>query len=433
MVDAAEPLNRALILWVVCELAPEAQVGGLGDVARTLPPLLRDAGLDVRVCVPKHRAFKKKPAVEGHVYYIDRPELFDRDGVYGSADDDAYRFGVFAQEAVVLAKRLGATVLHALDWQTAFVPVIATVPTIFTVHNVAYQGVVDSGVIPALGLPWSVAGDDGLGFGWQKVNLLKGGVLAADLVTTVSETHAKDIQTPEGGFGLHAAFAARAAEGALHGIMNGIDTRLWDPGAVTPGWKLEHRRALAEQFALSDRPLLVSIGRLTEQKGIDVLIAAAREPSFSFDLFVLGTGDAALQTELQALAAERPDRVRVAIAFDEALSRRALLAGDFFVMPSRFEPAGLAQLQAQRFGAVPIVRRTGGLAESVIDMGDPGGNGICFADASVASLSHALGRARALWDDRSKYAALQSAAMAAKVDWRERVPKYLELYARAAG
>jgi starch synthase len=412
MVDAAEPV----VLWIVSELGPDAQVGGLGDVARTLPPLLREAGVDVRVCVPKYRVFKKKPAREGHIYYLDLPELFDRDYIYGSAADDAYRFGVFAKAAVALGKEIGATILHAHDWQAGFAPVFAKgsgMRTIFTVHNVAYQGVVGSGVIPTLGLPWDVAQDDGYGAGWQMVNLLKGAVRFADTITTVSETHARDIQTPEGGFGLHQVFAARKTD--LVGIMNGIDTVVWDPSK-------EPKRPERS------RPLLASIGRLAEQKGIDLLIEAAKREDFDFDLFVIGKGEAHLEAALQKLAAERPDRVQVAIVYDEQLTRKTFASADFFVMPSRFEPAGLAQLQAQRYGAIPIVRRTGGLGESVTDMGDPGGNGICFSDPTVPSLAHALSRARALFADRPALLRLRDAAMRAKVDWRDRLPKYVNLY-----
>jgi starch synthase len=408
MVHAAKPL----VLWVVAELGPHAQVGGLGDVARTLPPLLREAGLDVRVCVPKYRVFRDRPDVDGHIYYIDKPELFDRPGIYGEIQDDAYRFGVFAREAAALGERLGATVLHAHDWQTAFVTVFAKVPTVFTVHNVAYQGFVRSDVIPALGLPWSVASDDGFGAGWQAVNLLKGAVLRATKVSTVSVTHARDIQTPEGGFGLHQVFASRSKD--LVGIMNGIDTRVWDPSTEAPRPERE-------------RPLFVSIGRLTEQKGIDLLIDVASDEDI--DLVVVGKGDPGLEQQLRALAATHPNRIKVEIVYDEALTRRLYASADFFVMPSRFEPAGLAQLQAQHYGAIPIVRRTGGLAESVIDMGDLGGNGICFSDATAASLRHAIGRARALYADKAALSSLRASARAAKVDWHARLPAYLSLYA----
>ncbi len=455
MVDAVEPL-----MWVTGELGPEAQVGGLGEVSRALPALLTRAGLDVRVAVPGHRALPRGALVReidvlDHRFSVEQVEhagvptyvlrcdpLFNLAEIYGDVVHDAFRFGVFSRAAVLLAETLGVRILHAHDWQTGLVPVFARhfalrARSVFTVHNAAYQGVVPSQLVPDLGLPWSVATEHGLGFGWQQINLLKGGTLAADLVTTVSKTHAWEITQPEHGFGLHEVFAA--CHSRLVGISNGIDAESWDPAkdaalaarVPDPAWKAKNKQALREklQWPASERPLLCSIGRLVEQKGIDLLVASAYELA-DFDLLVIGKGDPRLERELGALQRARPERVRSVLAYDDALSRLALGAADFFVMPSRFEPAGLAQRQAQRYGAIPIVRRTGGLVDTVVDMGEHGGNGICFADASLPSLSHALERALDVWSRPSAFAALRAAAMKTPVSWGDRIPSYLELYRR---
>lgn len=467
MVDAAQPLSTPVspgtILWIAAEIGPEAQVGGLGEVARTLPSLLRASGLDVRLCVPQHRALLQ--ASKAHhstldvlgrrfmvglgsrdsvpTYYMRCDELFDRSSVYGTIEDDAFRFSVFSKASVELAKQLGVSIVHAHDWQTALAPVLtkgSQLRSVLTVHNVAYQGVVSSTLIPALGLPWYTASEDGLGFGWQVINLLKGGVLAADLVTTVSKQHASDITTVEGGFGLHSVFTKRRSQ--LVGIMNGIDTVSWNP-STDPAlfstldnshmdvaqWKQSNRVALSQSLSwpLSQRPLITSIGRLVEQKGIDLLIDAAWQRA-DLDLLVIGVGEEGLQRRLHELQSAHPARVRVQLTYNEALSRRALAASDFFVMPSRFEPGGLAQLQALRYGAIPIVRRTGGLAESVTDMGEHGGNGICFSDASASSLSHALARAVELAGNANALSLVRAAALASNVGWQVSVPHYVALY-----
>jgi starch synthase len=445
------------ILWVAAELGPEAQAGGLGEVVRALPPLLRQAGLDVRVCVPLHPGLASAPKefrfaldLLGHhlsihegphagvpTYYIACDALFARASIYGEPGDDAYRYSVFARAAVEIGERIGAAAWHAHDWHTALVPVFAPAArTALTIHNVSYQGVVSSALVPALGLPWSVATEAGMGFGWQVVNLLKGGANAATLLSTVSETHAHDIATPEGGFGLHAIFARRRHE--LVGIMNGIDTVSWDPATdlalahafASPEGKLANRTAMRLALGLheSERPLFVSIGRLVWQKGIDLLCEAARH--VPIELVIIGKGEAGVESEALALVRDFPERVRARITYDDALSRRLLAAADFFVMPSRFEPGGLAQLQAQRYGALPVVRRTGGLAESVIDAEQTGGNGVSFPDASVASLSEALTRSLALFSDRLHFTAVRARAFSARVDWRDRIPMYENFYKR---
>ena len=441
-------------------MGPEAQAGGLGEVVRALPPLLRTHGLDVAVCVPLHRALSSAPraplfALElyGHhlavsegerngvpTLYVECAELFDRAAIYGDLGDDAYRYSVFARAAVAIAQRLSVRALHAHDWHTALAPVFARafapeLRTALTIHNVSYQGVVGSELVPALGLPWSVATEDGMGFGWQRVNLLKGGANAATLLSTVSATHARDITTSAGGFGLDAVFARR--RGDLVGIMNGIDTVSWNPAHdaalqrcfSTPDGKAANRTAMLTQLDLAAQgPLFVSVGRLVWQKGIDLLCAAAREVPIT--LVIVGQGDGAIEAQAAALARDFSDRIRVHLTYDDALTRRLLAAADFFVMPSRFEPGGLAQLQAQRYGAVPIVRRTGGLAESVIDADEAEGNGLCFDEADAAGVAAALRRAQALFADHTRFAAVRARAFAAQVDWADRLPMYEKFYTR---
>lgn len=453
-------VQTARILWIAAELGPEAQAGGLGEVVRALPPLLRQNGLDIAVCVPLHRALAQVARqyrfvfdVCGHrllvsegerkgvpTFYVECAELFDRAAIYGDPRDDAYRYGVFSRVAVEVGQQLGARALHAHDWHTALVPVLAglhapSLRTALTIHNVSYQGVVGSELVPALGLPWSVATEDGMGFGWQRVNLLKGGANAATLLSTVSETHAHDMTTSEGGFGLHEIFARRRAD--LVGIMNGIDTAAWNPATdpalahafSSPEGKTENRAAMLRELGLAcEGALFVSVGRLVWQKGIDLLCQAARDVPVT--LVIVGQGDAAVQAQAASLARDFPERVRAHFTYDDALTRRLLAAADFFVMPSRFEPGGLAQLQAQRYGAVPIVRRTGGLAESVVDAASSGGNGLCFDDESVAGVSAALQRARTFFADRLHFTAVRARAFVASVDWRDRLPMYEKFYTR---
>lgn len=470
MVDAAESMNakrKRHVLWVAVELGPEAQAGGLGEVTRALPPRLAQAGWKVSLCVPHHRGLRAvsmqrhgELLVAGHHFTLSKFErngvdhyafrcetLFDRPSIYASTDDDAYRYSVFTQAALQLGHQLGVDIVHAHDWHTAIAPVLlryaaqanaqAQPKSVLTIHNAAHQGVTNSELVPALSLPWSVATEDGLGFGWQRINLLKGGVLAADRVTTVSQTHARDLLTEEGGFGLQDVFAR--ARGGLLGIMNGIETSSWNPmsdpalsaplGADIDEWKSLHKNFITQRLKTPMRaPLVCSIGRLVYQKGIDVLLDTISEGQIAaaFNWLVIGVGDVALEQQLQHLAQARG--IRACLTYDESLSRQALAASDFFIMPSRFEPGGLAQLQALRYGAIPIVRRTGGLAESVIDMGDEQGNGICFSDATVTSLSHALARAKELYADRPRFQSLRQNALSSLVSWEQAVPSYEGLY-----
>jgi starch synthase len=474
------------ILMVTPEAQPFARSGGLAEVAGSLPASLARQGHEVTVVLPRYRGAASDVTAERRTEFvlgpqtfdvgyveqalpdgvrmvlIDAPALFDRPGLYGidgqDYPDNALRFAVLSRAALEFARLEGQRpdVIHAHDWQTGLVPVyqkmhlsadpvVGGVPVVFTIHNLAFQGVFGREALQSLGLGWEVLDPNALEY-WGNISLLKGGVNFSEAITTVSPSYAQEILTPELGFGFDGALRRRARD--LVGIRNGIDTNRWNSetdefaphfSAANLEGKREAKRALLEAFGLDggaaalDRPLIGLISRLTDQKGFD-LIAAALEPLMALDAgwVMIGSGEPHYEAQWRDLASSHPDRVAAVIGFDERLAHLLEAGSDMFLMPSRFEPCGLNQLYSFRYGTVPIVRATGGLRDTVVDAAQPEGNGVVFDSSTPNALVEAVQRALALYGDRRRWQALQKAGMATDPSWDVSVREYVKVYERAA-
>ncbi|MFN2309438.1 MAG: glycogen synthase GlgA [Gammaproteobacteria bacterium] len=474
------------ILFASSEVHSLIKTGGLADVSAALPKALHELKQDVRLVLPAYQdlltragqlrevaqlSLPDSPAavrvLEGRlpgtsipVYLIDAPQCFDRPGnPYSAPDgsdwpDNAQRFARFARACVELAMdRAGLgwrpAVVHCNDWQTGLVPALLSLETarpatVFTIHNLAYQGLFDWASFQALHLPYTWWSLHALEF-HQQLSFLKGGLVFADRLTTVSPTYAEEIRTPEYGCGLDGLLAHRAAD--LTGILNGVDYGLWDP-ATDPllehpfapddlAGKAANKQALQAHFGLpqaAELPVFAHIGRLVEQKGIDLLLEILPQLlTRPLQLILLGTGHAQLETALRQAQAAHPKRVGVRIGYDEALAHRIEAGADVFLMPSRFEPCGLNQLYSLRYGTLPLVRRTGGLADSVVDcryatLESGAATGFLFDTASPAELLAAIDRALALYAQPEAWTRVVKTAMAQDFSWARSAQRYLALY-----
>ncbi|MCX6063608.1 MAG: glycogen synthase GlgA [Caldiserica bacterium] len=461
--------------FVASEALPYAKTGGLGDVTGSLPAALRVLGVDANLILPLYRTIMARNLPLEQVmtgtltmggralpytvlrhqqaYFIAQNEFFERDGLYntreGDYPDNWLRFAFFARAALETIVALGgADVIHVHDWQTALLPVYLHVlypgrreKTLLTIHNIAYQGLFSSEILPEIGLPSSVFTMQGLEF-YGNVNYLKGGIVWADEVNTVSPKYAREIQTDEYSFGLNGILATRRDH--LSGILNGIDCSYWDPSTdqalphpYSPSsiaGKLQDKESLLQETGLGaqpDRPLFVMVSRLVAQKGVDLLLSAFDETmSLAISLMILGTGDADIEVALEAKAAAYPGRFVLNRRFDEGLAHRMYAASDFFLMPSRFEPCGLSQMIALRYGSVPVVRRTGGLKDTVQDVHPKTGlgNGISFDDATPIDFLEAVRRAVRLYSDHDTFRRIQAIGMACDFSWQASARDYLALY-----
>jgi len=481
------------VLFVASEAFPLVKTGGLGDVLYSLPHALHARGVDIRLVLPGYRALLRQldevrilgwcdvRGAEGIVsariletrhpdfafplWVVDCPTLFDRAGnPYVSASgqdwpDNAERFTVFARVAALLSEdvlELGwkPAVVHAHDWQTglvaAFLANQAERPkTVFTIHNLAYGGHFSHGDFFRLQLPghwWSPEGVEFHG----GFSMLKAGIVYADSVTTVSPTYADEICTPEFGYGLDGLLSSRRHK--LHGILNGIDTRIWNPhtdphlpahysaGRVLPG-KRRNKQALLGRFlhevdeAALQAPLLGLVGRLVEQKGVDWVLAALPVLLAETDarFVMLGSGQTSYEQKLTRLAKQHPERVYVEIGYDEPLAHQIEAGADLFLMPSRFEPCGLNQMYSLRYGTLPVVFRTGGLADTVVDaseanMADGSANGFVFDTPDLDAFLAAIRRALDLYRQPAVWQRLQQTGMHQSFDWANSAGHYLSLY-----
>ncbi|MEM0949431.1 MAG: glycogen synthase GlgA [Pseudomonadota bacterium] len=469
-------------LSVASECAPFVKTGGLADVVGALPGALAGQGWDLRTLLPgypqvldalgKGRVVLKEddlfggPAsvrrvkVEGATFYlIDAPHLFEREGgpyldpTGRDWPDNPQRFAALSW----IAARIGAEgagkwtpeVLHVHDWQAGFAPVfLASMAkdrpgTILTIHNMAFHGLADAADLGRLRLPAEGFGPDGFEF-FEKISALKAGLVWADWITTVSPSYARELLTPEFGAGLDGVMRARAD--SLSGILNGIDTGVWNPGSdplvenyKSPGGKKRAKAALQDEFGLPDTegPLCVVVSRLSDQKGLDVLLDAL--PALTDrggQLALLGSGDPALEARYRA-AAEHSN-VAVHIGYDDAMSHRLIAGGDAILVPSRFEPCGLTQLYGLRYGTVPIVAYTGGLIDTVINASPVAlrskvATGIQFQPVTAHALAGALMDAVALYQSPADWAMLQKNGMRQEVGWEATAPAYARLYDEVAG
>jgi len=451
------------VLFCSSEVAPFAKTGGLADVSGSLPAALEAIGLDVRIVMPKYRCVKSdsdraKIADNITVHFVDSLKFFDRDGLYGNADgdhaDNLERFSYFCRAILELAKKDGfkPDIIHCNDWQTALVcvylkalykddPFFSNTKTVFSIHNLAYQGIFEKTHYEAIGLGWEFFTIDGFEF-YDKVNLMKAGIIYSDIIATVSPTYSREVQTPEFGCGLEGVLKNRS--NCLFGILNGIDHAKWDPSAdrdliknytaKTITDKAVNKTALQKETGLKedkDVPLLGIVGRLAEQKGIDILSDAIDE-LFKSDvqLILLGTGDLAYHDLLEEKQKEYPKKLSVNIKFDAALAKRIYAGSDFFLMPSKYEPCGLGQLISFRYGTIPIARKTGGLTDTILEY-DPDteeGNGFLFKEYSAKAFNEAIKAALAAYKDKDKWHRLIGRCMGYDFSWNRSAQEYKNLY-----
>ena len=455
---------------IASEVAPFAKTGGLADVMSALPRALGRLGHQVDVVMPCYRGIRledSKVHVDDGVrlVFIERPEYFDREFVYGVAGgdyaDNAERFTYLTRAALAWAASSAApySVVHAHDWQTGLAPLLLQreyrhhsslrdAGTVFTIHNLAYQGIFDAAWLPRLGLGWELMHVDALEY-YGRISFLKGGILFSGAITTVSPRYAREIQQPELGFGFDGILRHRSAD--LVGILNGIDYDQWDPArdanlpepydASNLVGKQAAKRALLEEYGLAvdarvlARPLVGMISRLIDQKGFDLVASLGDElPRLNATFVLLGTGEPRYEAFWRDLALRFPTRVGARIGFDERLAHRIEAGADLFLMPSRFEPCGLNQLYSLRYGTVPLVRETGGLADTVRNF-DPetgAGTGFTFVEYTPQALLDTLRRALNVYEDRSSWQRIQAAGMQQDFSWDASARQYVKVYEEVA-
>jgi starch synthase len=477
------------IAFLSSEVAPYAKTGGLADVAQALPAALDRAGLEIAVFMPFYDVVKAAgrrlvKALEGHplswrgetvgltvwadpttpypVCFIEQARYFEHagaGGLYGTPAgdyaDNGERFAFFCRAVLEALKALPfeADIVHANDWQSALAPaylrhVLAEDPffartrTVFTIHNLAYQGLFPPAVLAEAGLPDRLFRMEDLEF-WGQVSFMKAGILYADAVTTVSRRYSREIQTPEYGRGLDGLLRSRA--GALSGIRNGLDADFWNPasdGAIAapfsgsdPAGKAACKRDLLEAFSLPssrrDAPVLGLVTRLATQKGLDLLIGALDGiMALGVQVVILGTGDPDLEAALRAARERYPSFLGLRLAFDERLARKVYAGSDLFLIPSRYEPCGLTQMIAMAYGSVPVARATGGLDDTVLayDAATKTGSGFKFIAPAPEALLDAVKRALRCLASPPDRAALIKNAMSADFSWREPAGEYQALY-----
>jgi len=474
--------SKLKILFAAAEVVPFAKTGGLADVAGALPKVLAARGHDVRIVMPRYgsidgekyglrpitEAFpiphgreeidisiEQSDAIDGApTYFIRNDYLYNREGLYGQPDDD-HRFIAYCRGMLEMLPRIGWTpdIIHCNDWHTGLAPVyvktiyaanpaIRDVGTLFTIHNQAYQGAFPAETMNLAGLPWGLFTWDKLEF-WGRLNFMKAALIYADSISTVSETYAKEIQTPEFGEGLEGVLAYRQED--LYGILNGIDYSIWNPrdDALLPAHfspedlagKGECKRELQQAMGLPEEaktPLFGLISRLSSQKGLDLLdkvlpgLLAERD----MQVAILGTGDQYFHDMLAKLAAQYPKKLALALKFDNTLAHRIYAGSDAFLMPSRYEPCGLGQMISLAYGAVPLVRATGGLADTVreYDARTGTGNGFVFTSYTPKALRMAFSRALRAYADPAHWDRIMQNAFQCDYSWEASAKKYLEVY-----
>ena len=481
------------ILFCTSEASPFAKTGGLADVAGSLPEALHRLGCDVRIFMPLYRCVREtgpelQPLGRGAtlsigahdyhvhfwqsrtesgipVYFLEKDEFFDRACLYGSPargdyEDNAERFIAFSLSVRHLCEAAGwfPAIFHLHDWQTGLVapyfrtnwrfdPRFARSGTVFTIHNIAYQGIFPAGFFPLLNLPPASWSFQGVEF-WGQCNFLKSGIVYSDFVTTVSPRYAEEITTNDFGFGLDGVLAERKKN--LRGILNGIDTTTWDPSAdsLIPAnytgedlaGKKTCKRALCKQAGFPessrDLPLLGMIGRLAAQKGFDLLEKILPDlMELPVNLVILGAGDVSIQESIRGMEKLFPDRLKLAIRYDEQMAHLIEAGADIFLMPSRYEPCGLNQMYSLRYGTIPVVHATGGLDNSVADvlLHPDTGTGFKFYQYEPEAFLEKIKTALDFFTDSPKWEGLQKRAMARDFSWTASAKRYLAVYDKVVG
>ncbi|MCL5268842.1 MAG: glycogen synthase GlgA [Bacteroidetes bacterium] len=488
-----QPLN---VLFLSSEVFPFAKTGGLADVASALPQALKEIGNDVRLAIPRYgfvneRKFRiheiirlkdidipigKKDAklnvkssfligerTKVQIYFIDSSEFFGRAGIYQDPktkkdySDNDERFIFYSRGIFEILKRLGWAphIIHCNDWQTGLVPAylkkiygadpfFKNIRTVFTIHNVAYQGNFPKEMFAKTGLPADVFSQEGAEF-FDKFSFLKAGLVYSDYITTVSQTYAKEIsESDEYGCGMDGVLKKRKK--FFTGIVNGIDYTIWNPdtdqyipfkySVKTLDAKVENKKYLLKRFNKkfdSQTPLIGMVSRLVEQKGIDLVIDAFPEVmKMNVQVILLGTGEKQYHAKLEALAKKYPDKFVLQLAYDDELSHLIEGASDIFLMPSKFEPCGLNQLYSLKYGTIPVVRRTGGLADTVKEVNPQKGTGtgFFFDEYKPDEVVKALSRALTFFGDQKNWQKIMRNAMAEDFSWTNSARQYAELYTK---
>ncbi len=481
------------ILYISSEAFPLVKTGGLGDVAGSLPGALLKNQQDVRLLLPAYRGVldklkhtrtvatchyydltvniieSKLPGSLLKVWLVDCPALFDRPGgpytnQHGHVwEDNALRFALFCHAAVSLAMdelnlNWRADIVHCNDWQTGLIPALLSLrktppASVFTIHNLAYQGNFDAQTFNDLHLPGVLWHINGLEF-YNQLSFIKGGLCYADKINTVSPTYADEICTAAHGYGMQGLLQHRKDD--LSGILNGIDTRYWNPGtdehlvqkynSRSLSKKLINKQHLQKHFGLtqSDDVLMIGmVSRMVEQKGFDIILESLPELlEMDIQLVILGTGDTHYEIQLSEWAQQYKEKMHVSIGYDEALAHQIEAASDLYMMPSRFEPCGLNQMYSLRYATLPVVTAVGGLEDTVIDAGQikatisdikkSGANGFKLMDHSATQLVKTCRRALAFYNEKEKWKALQHNAMSQDHSWQASAEHYLTLYQQAS-
>lgn len=485
------------ILYVSSEVVPFAKTGGLADVAGALPLALKKMGHDVRVVMPKYKDVDEKkyriktildeikvhfqlitnyaqiqgttfPGTDIPVYFVKFDPYFNRQELYAENGtdypDNAQRFSLFCMSALWMLRGLDwrPDIIHCNDWQSALIPTYLKhhpdlkmdefynrIKVLYTIHNLAYQGQYDESMLKSIGLGWEVYTMDGMEF-YHKMNLMKAGIVFSDEITTVSETYAKEIQTFETGCGLDGVLRHRSDH--LTGIINGIDYNVWNPevddliaAKYSPKrmeGKAECKKALQQKQNLPVRaevPLIGMVSRLADQKGFDLIAAKAAE-LFEMDIqfVLLGMGDPHYQVMFEKIAKEYPKKVAVNIKLDNQMAHEIEAGADMYLMPSRYEPCGLNQLYSLKYGTVPIVRKTGGLADSITDatpesIKDETGTGFVFDEYTPDALFETIKRALKSFEDKKVWKKIQRNGMNKDFSWEASAKKYEALYRKMLG
>ena len=461
------------IAFCSSEVAPFAKTGGLADVCGTLPLALEQLGQQIVIMMPFYGGIDgKKHGIKRiddslatatigkdiQVYFVDHPSYFQRDGLYGNEQgdfpDNLERFQYFCWQALRVFKQLKKKVdiVHCHDWQTALIPAYLKfslkgdefykeMKTAFTIHNLAYQGIFPKKGFPKLKLDQKLFAPDGFEF-YDQINLLKGGILYSDRVTTVSKQYAREIQAPKLGCGLDGVLRSR--KDSITGILNGIDYEEWDPRKDS--WiektyspenldgKYVNKNHLQELFGLpreENIPLFGFVGRLSSQKGLD-LVAQAMEEIGRMDvqLVFLGVGEEKYHRILKDMVARYPQKVAVHLKYDERLAHRVYAGSDLFLMPSVYEPCGLSQMISLRYGTIPLVFKTGGLADTVasFDAADGRGNGFVFFKYDKGSFIQAVKLAIKTYKDKKTFSNLVKRAFECRFSWTDSAQEYITLY-----
>lgn len=451
------------VAFVTSEAVPHAKTGGLADVAGTLPRILNKLGVTSRIYLPRYKDIKGTfletlridlgaHTLDVNIYeheqfvFVDYPAFFDRDGLYGTEKgdftDNCERFTLFCKAVTKLILQEHYDIVHCHDWQSGMILLYLrekrrTPGSVFTIHNIGYQGRFPAAKFSLLGIEGKYFTPEGIEY-YGDINFLKAGIVYADVITTVSPTYAQEIQTPEFGFGLDGILRTRSEN--IAGIINGIDYGQWN-AAIDPlihhpycdfSGKSKNKEALIQDCALREGfPLIGMVSRIADQKGFDILLKAfSAIMAMGYNMIILGFGDTRYHAKLKELEMLYPHRVSIHIKFDNKMAHRIYAGSDFFLMPSRYEPCGLGQLISLKYGTVPVVRKTGGLADTIQDFSSrtQQGNGFVFEEYSGQALLDVLQHGYDVYQQSEIFERLSEHCMTYDFSWEASARKYIALY-----